>query len=232
MQKTVDIPTVKGKLSKIMLEHNWKALDFFLDQFEFQILMEELTQEHTLGYKFTPKLTESFNGILTCPSDNVKVLMIGQDPYPQEGVADGIAFSCSKTMKEQPSLKHIFNEIEKLYPNGYERDCNLQKWTRQGIIMLNTALTCRVGEIGSHYHIWKGFTAFFLEYLNRYHKDCITVLLGRKAEEWSQYVDNHDVIRVSHPASAAYAGGKWDSNNLFETINKKLEKLGKTPIIW
>ncbi len=135
-------------------------------------------------------------------------------------------------MKEQPSLRFILDEVEKLYPEGYERDPNLQKWSRQGIIMLNTALTCRVGEIGSHYHIWKGFTAFFLEYMNRCHKDCITVLLGKKADEWSQYLDNHDIIRVSHPASAAYSGGKWNSNNLFETINKKLEKLGKEPIVW
>jgi len=232
MEKTINIPDIKQKLSEIMVSHDWKALDFFLDQFEFQILMEELIQEHTLGHKFTPKISEAFNGILTCPSNNVKVIMIGQDPYPQAGVADGISFSCSKTMKEQPSLRHIFNEVAKLYPEGYERDPNLQKWTRQGIIMLNTALTCRIGEIGSHYHIWKGFTAFFLEYVNRRHKDCIAVLLGKKAEEWAQYLDNLDVIRVSHPASAAYTGGQWDSNDLFNTINKKLNKLGKESIIW
>jgi uracil-DNA glycosylase len=232
MEKIIEIPIIKQKLSEIMINHNWKALDFFLNQLEFQILIEKLIQEHTLGYKFTPKLTECFNGILTCPSNDVKVLIIGQDPYPQKDVADGIAFSCSKTMKEQPSLKHIFNEVQKLYPEGYNRDPNLEKWTRQGIIMFNTALTCRVGDIGSHYHIWKGFTAFFLEYLNRSNKDCITVLLGKKAEEWSKYVNNHDVIKVSHPASAAYTGGNWDSNNLFETINKKLQKLGKKPIIW
>lgn len=232
MEKIIEIPIIKQKLSEIMINHNWKALDFFLNQLEFQILIEKLIQEHTLGYKFTPKLTECFNGILTCPSNDLKVLIIGQDPYPQKDVADGIAFSCSKTMKEQPSLKHIFNEVQKLYPEGYNRDPNLEKWTRQGIIMFNTALTCRVGDIGSHYHIWKGFTAFFLEYLNRSNKDCITVLLGKKAEEWSKYVNNHDVIKVSHPASAAYTGGNWDSNNLFETINKKLQKLGKKPIIW
>lgn len=232
MEKIIEIPIIKQKLSEIMINHNWKALDFFLNQLEFQILIEKLIQEHTLGYKFTPKLTECFNGILTCPSNDLKVLIIGQDPYPQKDVADGIAFSCSKTMKEQPSLKHIFNEVQKLYPEGYDRNPNLEKWTQQGIIMFNTALTCRVGEIGSHYHIWKGFTAFFLEYLNRSNKDCITVLLGKKAEEWSKYVNNHDVIKVSHPASAVYTGGNWDSNNLFETINKKLQKLGKKPIIW
>jgi uracil-DNA glycosylase len=232
MEKTINISKIKEKISQISLDANWKAIDFFVQQFEFQIIIEELIKEYNLNYKATPRISEAFNGILTCPVNNVKVLIIGQDPYPQKGVADGIAFSCSKTKKEQPSLKHIFNEVEKLYPEGYDRDPNLQKWTRQGIIMLNTALTCRVGDIGSHYHIWKGFTAFFLEYLNRSNKDCITVLLGKKAEEWSKYVNNHDVIKVSHPASAAYTGGNWDSNNLFETINKKLQKLGKKPIIW
>ena len=232
MEKTINIPDIKQKLSKKVLEHNWEALDFFFDQLEFQILMEELIKEHTLGHKFTPKLGDAFNGILTCPVDNVKVLFIGQDPYPQDGVADGISFSCSKTMKEQPSLRYIFDEVQKLYPKGYERDPNLQRWTRQGIIMLNTALTCRVGDIGSHYHIWKGFTAFFLDYLNRYRKDCVTVLLGKKAEEWVEYIPNHTIIRVAHPAAAAYSGGKWDSKNLFETVNKKLINLGKDPIIW
>lgn len=232
MEKEIDVSLVKVKLSECFLKHDWKVLDTFIHSIEFQIVIEELIQEHNLGYKFTPRLIESFNGIVKCPSNDVKVLMIGQDPYPQLGVADGISFSCSKKMKEQPSLKHIFNEVEKLYPNGYDRNPNLERWSNQGVIMLNTALTCRVGKIGSHYGIWKNFIAFFLEYINRCHKDCITVLLGKKAEEWNQYLHNHDVIRVTHPASAAYSGGKWNSNNLFGTINEKLTKLGKTPIVW
>lgn len=226
------ITEIKEKLSELFLSHNWHLLDFFLNQLEFSILIDYLIEEKKNGFVSTPRFKECFNGILTCPPDNIKVIIIGQDPYPQPDVADGIAFSCSKTMKEQPSLRYIFNEIEKMYPDGYKRDPNLQKWTRQGIIMYNTALTCRVNEIGSHYHIWKGFTSFFLNHINNNHKDCIAVLLGKKAEEWSNTLCNLDIIKVSHPASAAYSKGTWNSNNLFIDINKKLEKLGKTPIDW
>lgn len=232
MEKTINVVNIKEKLSEKIRSYKWEALDFYLYQLDFQILLEELIKEYNKGYKFTPRLSNAFNGILTCPHDNIKVMIIGQDPYPQQGVADGIAFSCSITKKEQPSLKYIFNEVEKLYAEGYDRNPNLERWTNQGVIMLNTALTCRVGEIGSHYHLWRGFTSFFLEYMNRKNKDCITVLLGKKAEEWEGHVNNHDIIKVSHPASAAYSGGVWDSNNLFQKINQKLEKIEKTPIIW
>lgn len=232
MEKTIQILKIKEKLSKLALSADWKAIDFFLEQLEFQIIIEELFKEHNLGYKFTPRISEAFNGILKCPPNNVKVLFIGQDPYPQQGVADGIAFSCSKTMKEQPSLRYIFDELEKLYSKGYNRNPNLERWSQQGIIMLNTTLTCRVNEIGSHYDLWKNFTAFFLEYMNRQYKDCITVLMGKKAAEWESYIPNHDIIKVMHPAAAAYTRGKWESNNLFEKINNKLKTLEKSEIIW
>jgi len=228
----MDKSEIKEKLSELFLSYDWRILDFFLNQFEYSILIDSLLEEKKKGHSFTPRLKESFSGILTCPPDNIKVIIIGQDPYPQPNVADGIAFSCSKTMKEQPSLRYIFNEIEKLYPNGYERDPNLIKYTRQGVIMLNTALTCRVNEIGSHYHIWKGFTSFFLEHINNRHKDCVAVLLGKKAEEWASHLSNLHIIKASHPASAAYSKGSWDSNDLFNKVNKRLEIIGKEPIIW
>ena len=81
-------------------------------------------------------------------------------------------------------------------------------------------------------HIWKGFTGAFLEYVNKKHKDVVIVLLGQKAEEWCPYIKDLHIIKVSHPASAAYSGGKWDSQNLFSKVNLRLKELGKVPINW
>lgn len=232
--QTINTKKLADDFSKKAEELDWVFLNYFFNQIEFQAIIADLIHEYEKGYKFTPKFKDIFNAFLLCPAKDIKVIFIGQDPYPQEGVADGISFSCSKTGKEQPSLRHIFNAIEsELYPQGtYIRDTDLSRWSKQGVIMMNTALTCRVGEIGSHYHIWKDFTKSFLEYINKKHKDAIIVLLGKKAEEWHPYVKNLHVIKVSHPASAAYSGGKWDSQNLFSKVNLKLKELGKVAINW
>lgn len=232
--QTINTKKLADDFSKKAAELDWVFLNYFFNQIEFQAIIADLIYEYEKGYKFTPKFKDIFNAFLLCPAKDIKVIFIGQDPYPQEGVADGISFSCSKTGKEQPSLRHIFNAIEsELYPQGtYIRDTDLSRWSKQGVIMMNTALTCRVGEIGSHYHIWKDFTKSFLEYINKKHKDAIIVLLGKKAEEWHPYVKNLHVIKVSHPASAAYSGGKWDSRNLFSKVNLKLKELGKVAINW
>lgn len=222
------------KLAAKAEEHNWPFLNYFFHQIEFQAIIADLTHEHEKGHKFTPAFKDVFNAFFMCPSNDIKVIVIGQDPYPQAGVADGISFSCSKTQKEQPSLRYIFNAIEaEVYPDGgYVRDTDLSRWSKQGVIMMNTALTCRVGDIGSHYAIWKGFTAAFLEYVNKKHKDAVIVLLGNKADEWRPYIKDLHIIKVAHPASAAYSGGKWDSQNLFNKVNLRLQELGKVPIIW
>ena len=92
-----------------------------------------------------------------------RVVLLGQDPYPTLGVADGIAFSCSKSEKEQPSLRFILDEVEKLYPEGYKRPLDLSKWSRQGILMLNTALTVYSGLSNSHSDDWAPFTEWVFD---------------------------------------------------------------------
>lgn len=232
MQKTVNVTHIIEKFSEKVKPYNWGILDYFMKRLEFIMLTESLAQENNLGYRFTPKYIDVFNGIINCPPTDVKVMIIGQDPYPQPNVADGIAFSCSKTGKEQPSLTQIFDKVEKLYPEGYDRDPNLLRWCKQGVVMINSALTCRVNEVGSHYHIWKEFMVFFLGYMNKLHPDCITVLMGKKARNLQEYIPNHKVIKVSHPASAVYNGGNWDDKDLFRTVNKMLVDIAKEPINW
>jgi len=161
--------------------------------------------------------------------------MVGQDPYPGLGQADGISFSCSNTGKLQPSLKFIFEEIERTVYQGYptHQDVDLKRWSEQGILMLNTALTVEVGNIGSHYDIWKPFTAYLLDWLNSYNPGLVYVYMGKKAEEWSQLTnDNNHKITVKHPASAAYNGSKWDSNDLFNRVSEIVKSTSGNKIIW
>ena len=122
------------------------------------------------GKRFTPPLKQVFRAFEECPYDDLKVIFIGQDPYPQLGVADGISFSCGNTNKVQPSLRYIFEEIERTVYQEFPsyQDPDLTRWSKQGILMLNTALTVEVGKIGSHYDIWKPFTAYLLDWLNNY----------------------------------------------------------------
>ncbi|BCV01498.1 MAG: hypothetical protein CM15mV42_1800 [uncultured marine virus] len=156
--------------------------------------------------------------------------MIGQDPYPQLGVADGISFSCSHTKKENPSLRYIFDELQQQYPNA-SRDPDLKRWSKQGVLMLNTALTVQVGKIGSHYSIWSSFTDYLFNELNK-RDDLIIVLLGKKAEQYEMRLMNNTILKVAHPASAAYKGGKWDSKNLFIKVNDLLKEQGNNLITW
>jgi uracil-DNA glycosylase len=135
------------------------------------------------------------------------------------GVADGISFSCSNTGKLQPSLRYIFDEINRTVyaDNQVCTDVDLKRWSNQGILMLNTSLTTEVGKIGQHYDLWKGFTSYLFDYLNHNKKELVYVYMGKKAQEWADYVsdDNHKIF-TSHPASAAYNRQKeWNSDNAF-----------------
>jgi uracil-DNA glycosylase len=192
-----------------------------------------LAKEVDNGKKFTPKFPDLLKAYEMCPYRDLKVVIVGQDPYPQEGVADGIAFSCSKTNKEQPSLRYIFDELQRQYPDA-TRDCDLSRWSKQGVLMLNTALTCEVDNIGAHVNIWKHWSqCIFGHILTDHPKILEFVFMGAKAKPFAKYVPNdHNKHFVAHPAAAAYRGGKWDSDNLFKKINKNLINNGEEPINW
>ena len=228
----INITNIIQKFQEKLHNTGWEPIfDSFFESILFQDVIYKLKDEVEQGRRFTPKLKDVFNSFIHCPDDKLKVIFIGQDPYPQLGVADGISFSCSYTGKEQPSLRYIFDELQTQYPSS-SRNVDLKRWSNQGILMLNTAFTVQIDKIGSHYKLWKPFTHHILQSINRDFKDIPVVLLGKKAEEWQIRLDNQNIIKVSHPASAGYRGGKWGSNNLFININEALESQGKTLISW
>jgi uracil-DNA glycosylase len=236
MKTETEINEIKQKMFAKLESSGWdKVFKSFIFSSEFTDILSKLYELSIADKRFSPTLKQVFRAFEECPYDDLKVVFIGQDPYPQLGVADGISFSCSNTNKLQPSLKFILQEVDRtVYGNHViSEDLDLKRWSNQGILMLNTALTVEVGKIGSHYDIWKPFTAYLLDWLNNYNPGLIYVYMGKKAEEWSELTkDNNYKFTVKHPASAAYNGSKWDSNDIFNKISKLVEENNGQEIIW
>ena len=232
----MEIEQIKQKMFNKLEPSGWgKVFKSFIFSSEFEKILNKLWKLSNENSRFTPTLKQVFRAFEECPYDKLKVVIIGQDPYPQLGVADGISFSCSNTNKLQPSLKFILQEVDKTVYNNHviSEDLDLKRWSNQGILMLNTALTVEIGKIGSHYDIWKPFTAYLFDYLNNNNSGLIYVYMGKKAEEWSEVIDDNNYkFNVKHPASAAYNGSKWDSNDIFNQISKLVKENNGNEIIW
>jgi len=219
----MNLQEIKQKLFNKFAINGWdKVFRSFVFSSDFDDIITKLWDLSNDNKKFTPPLKQVFRAFEECPYDNLQVVIIGQDPYPQLGVADGISFSCSNTNKLQPSLRFILEEVDRTVYNNevISEDLNLKRWSNQGILMLNTALTTEVSIIGSHYDIWRPFTTYLLDWLNINKSELVYVYMGKKAEEWSSMTDDTNIkYFVKHPASAAYNGSKWDSKDLFNKIN-------------
>jgi uracil-DNA glycosylase len=228
MTQTVDLVEIKEKLIEKLRPSGWATkLKSYIQSSDFDKILSELYNLREMGKRFTPPLKQVFRAFEECPIENLKVIMIGQDPYPQIGVADGLAFSCSNTMKPQPSLRNIFEAVEKTIHQEWptHQDPNLTRWANQGVLLLNRALTCEIDKVGSHYDIWNEFLMYVLDIINFTNSGIIFVLLGAKAQELETLIGpNHYVIKASHPASAAYTKTTWDCNDLFNKVNEIIEK--------
>jgi uracil-DNA glycosylase len=197
-------------------------------------------QEVESGRRFTPALKQLFRAFEMCPLDKVKVVMIGQDPYPQPTVADGIAFSCGNTGKPEASLRYILNSIETTVPfedkavvDDTDR-CDLSRWSKQGVLMLNGALTTEVTKTNKHTDIWKPFLEYAIDMLNFKQSGLVWVLMGKQAQSFEGIIgEHHKVFTTTHPAYAAYLRAhEWDCNDVFNKINSQLVELKKEKILW
>lgn len=233
MTNIIDIEEYKQKIFNKLEPSGWgRIFKSFIFSSEFEKILRDLHALSESGKRFTPPLKDVFRAFEECPYDELKVVMVGQDPYPTLGVADGIAFSCSKSKKEQPSLRFILDEAEKLYP-FYDRPLDLKRWSNQGVLLLNTALTTEVGKIGQHYDIWAPLTAYLFDYLKHFNPGLVYVFMGKKSQEWADMCgENCTKFMVSHPASAAYNGSKWDSKGVFGDVQKTVKYLYNYTIHW
>lgn len=209
--------------------YKWKSL---FDNSTLNSIYLKIKDEKYLS----PNIQDVFKAFYLCPYDNLKVVMIGQDPYPQKDVATGIAFGNSSNTSEEdlsPSLQVIKEAVinYEVNHNAYYFDNSLEDWCKQGVLLLNSALTCRLGQPNSHLLLWRPFISKFLNNLSICHPGLIYVLFGSTAKTFKPYIKNGHIVEIEHPAWFVRTGKKMPSK-LFTDINKLLKTYFDTTIEW
>ena len=209
-----------------LLEPEFKK-QYYLDLREF---LKSEYKNHTVY----PGMYEIFSTLQQTSYNDVKVVIIGQDPYHGEGQAHGFSFSVKPGVDIPPSLKNIYKELQSelgcyIPNNGY-----LMKWAKQGVLMLNAVLTVRAGQANSHKGMgWEQFTDRVITLLNERKQPVVFLLWGRNAAAKASLITNpnHLILEAAHPSPLSAHSGFFGCGH-FETANAFLESRGMTPIDW
>lgn len=185
-----------------------------------------------------PSRGKVFKAFRLCPYEDLKVVMLGQDPYPQPDVATGLLFANNKEVSEKdlsPSLK-IIKEAAinfEVPHNSIIFDQTLESWAKQGVLLINTALTVEENKIGSHVSIWEPFMRALISNLSKKKTGIVYVLFGKQAVNYGHFIDSryNYIIRTNHPAYYARMGSKMPSR-VFEEIQRIVEQVYKFNIKW
>ncbi|NES17530.1 MAG: uracil-DNA glycosylase [Symploca sp. SIO3E6] len=221
--------------SNIQLEPTWKAVleDVFATP-NMQALKKFLKAEKAAGKIIYPRGSLIFNAMNSTPFDQVKVVILGQDPYHGPGQAHGLSFSVPKGVAPPPSLINIFKEIEQdLGIKLPEHGC-LQGWAEQGVLLLNSVLTVEQHKAASHRGKgWEQFTDAIISALNQQRKNLVFMLWGSYAKQKGKFIDRerHLVLTSPHPSPLSAHRGFF-GNRHFSTTNAYLQKNGVEPISW
>ena len=217
------------------MEPGWKTI--LKDEFEkpyFKNLVEFVRKEYASTTCFPPG-KQIFSAFNHTPFDEVKVVIIGQDPYHGTGQAHGLCFSVGKEVAMPPSLKNIFEEIRTDIGAPIPNNGNLQRWADQGVLLLNATLTVRAHQAGSHQNKgWEKFTDAVIEKLSTEREGLVFMLWGGPAKKKGAKVDSskHLVLTSGHPSPLAANRGYWFGNKHFSKANEFLKEKGKVPINW
>ncbi len=200
----------------------------------FKNMIETLKRENAAGKIIYPPQKDIFNAIKLTPFEDVKVVIIGQDPYHGPGQAHGLSFSVRPGIKPPPSLENMFKELES--DIGFKRPDHgfLEPWAKQGVMLLNAVLTVQAHQAHSHAKIgWQTFTDKIIQCLNDERSDLIFLLWGASAQKKGQIIDKnkHHVLTAPHPSPLSAHRGFFGCKH-FSTCNEILKRLGKTPINW
>ena len=182
-----------------------------------------------------PEFDAIFAAFDLCPLDEVKVVLLGQDPYHRPGQAQGLSFSVPEGVKHPPSLVNIFKEIESDLQIPYPTSGNLERWARQGVLLLNATLTVRAHEAGSHQKQgWEIFTDDVIKAISARCNGVVFLLWGGYAKKKQKFIDesNHLILICVHPSPLSANRGHWFGNKHFSQCNEYLETRGQKPIAW
>ena len=216
------------------MEPNWKRV--LANQFTksyFKTLSEFVREEYS-NYKVYPPAKLIFSAFDSCPFSDVKVVIIGQDPYHGIGQAHGLCFSVGEGVRMPPSLKNIFKELKADLDLPLPENGNLSRWAEQGVLLINATLTVRAASPGSHQGKgWEEFTDAAISALNKEKQNLVFILWGAYAQRKGEIIDRsrHLVIESPHPSPFAAHRGFFGSRP-FSRTNEYLLSLGSQPINW
>lgn len=221
----------------VQLQEDW--LEQLAPEFEqpyMQQLRAFLVEQKAAGVTIYPPGAEYFQALNATPLSQVKVVILGQDPYHNPGQAHGLCFSVRADVDIPPSLKNIYKEIQEdvgLNPQDFAHGC-LESWASQGVLLLNSVLTVEKHKAGSHQGKgWENFTDKVVEVLSNRERPCVFLLWGSYAQKKGAVIDpsRHHVLKAPHPSPLAAHRGFFGCRH-FSACNQLLEQLGETPIDW
>lgn len=218
----------------VRIEESWKTrLQEEFDKPYFVNLTQFVRNEYASGTVYPPG-GEMFAAFDACPFEQVRVVILGQDPYHEPGQAHGLCFSVNDGVQFPPSLVNIFKEIESDLGKPMPHSGNLMRWAQQGVLLLNATLTVRAHQAGSHQNKgWETFTDAVIHRLASEREHIVFILWGSYAQRKGAFIDRnrHCVLQSPHPSPlSAYRG--FFGNKHFSSANKYLVQHGYKPIEW
>ena len=218
----------------VRIEESWKQR--LADEFEkpYFVKLTEFVRMEYASKTIYPPARLIFNAFDHCPFNDVKVVIIGQDPYHGPGQAHGLCFSVAEGVPNPPSLQNIFKEIhndlgKSLPPNG-----NLIRWANQGVLLLNATLTVEAHKAGSHQGKgWEELTDAAIQALNKQRSNIVFMLWGSYAQKKGQMADptQNLILKSVHPSPLSVYRGFFGCKH-FSQANAYLQSIGKEPIVW
>jgi uracil-DNA glycosylase len=223
-----------AEVMDVKIEESWKVK--LSDEFdkEYFIRLTEFVRQEYKSDTVYPPASLIFNAFNLCPFESLKAVIIGQDPYHGPGQAHGLCFSVRDGVEFPPSLINIFKEIELDLGFSRPNSGNLERWSRQGVLLLNATLTVRAHMAGSHQRKgWEEFTDAVISCINREKQNMVFFLWGAYAQKKGESIDRtkHLVLESVHPSPLSAPRGFF-GNKHFSRCNDFLKSHGKDPVNW
>jgi uracil-DNA glycosylase len=219
----------------VKIEQSWKQrLSQEFEKPYFSQLIEFVRTEYATN-KVYPPGKFIFNAFDKCTFDKTKVVILGQDPYHGYNQANGLSFSVNDGVAMPPSLQNIFKEIRDDLGIPIPKSGNLERWAEQGVLLLNSTLTVRGGEAGSHQKKgWETFTDAVIKCISEQKQEVVFMLWGKYAQDKGSVIDasKHLILKAKHPSPMAANYGGWFGTKHFSQANDYLNSKGLEPINW
>ncbi len=219
---------------KPIIERSWAEI--LINEFNspYFIQLKEFLIEERKKFKIFPLGSQIFSAFNFTSFENLKAVIIGQDPYHGENQANGLCFSVSKGIKKPPSLQNIFKELNADLGYKIPENGDLEKWANQGVLLLNATLTVRAHQAGSHQNKgWEVFTDSVIRNISEKKNNIVFILWGNYAQAKEKLIDpsRHFILKAAHPSPFSAYSGFFGCKH-FSKTNELLESIGKPPIDW